>query len=383
MMTLSRGMAITALLCGSIWGQRYAITINAETPDGAQLQAIGQQADPAKKLELMEKFVAEFPKSEGVSWVYSQIIPAYVAANNLDKAGQAANALLAVHPEDLEGPLIVLRGYEKVPNSAEAIKWSKTTWDIAKKQESAPKPNDGEQAKAWEGNQTYVRQVQQYAEYSLMNQAGMAKSGAESLDSVNALEKLNPQSQYLSQTANATFVALQRAGQTDQAVGLAERTLARDPSNEEMLLVAANHYMTKQNNEKALNYATKLVEVMGTKQKPTAVSDEDWAKRKATIAGAGNWISGMIYAQQNKLSPADKSLREALPTLTDDAMKGGALYQLGFVNFKMGEAARDNKRLQEALRFSQQSAAIKSPYQANAAKNVAAIRAKIGPSAAK
>jgi tetratricopeptide (TPR) repeat protein len=383
MMTLTGRLAVAAVICGSVWGQRYATTINAETPDGAQLQAIGQQTDPTKKLELMEKFVTEFPKSDGASWVYSQIIPAYIAANNLDKAGAAASSLLALHPDDLEGPLAVLKAYEKVPNSAEVIKWSKTTWDIAKKQEGAPKPNDAEEAKSWESNQTYVRQVQQYAEYSLMNQAGMAKSATESLDSANALERLNPKSQYLGQTANATFVALQRAGQTDKAVELAEKTLARDPSNEEMLLVAANHFMTKQNNEKALSYATKLVEVMGSKQKPAAVSDEDWTKRQTTITGVGNWISGMIYAQQNKLSPADKSLRAALPTLTDDGMKAGALYQLGFVNFKIGEAAKDNKRLQEALRFSQQSAAIKSPYQASAAKNVAAIRAKVGPSAAK
>ncbi len=382
-MTRNGRLVAVMLLWGSAWAQRYAITINAETPDGAQLQAIGQQSDPAKKLELMEKFVTEFPKSEGASWVYAQLIPAYVAANNLEKAGQAASSLLTLHPDDLEGPLAVLKGYEKTPNASEVPKWAKTTWDIAKKQESAPKPNDAEEAKEWESHQTYVRQVQQYAEYSLLNQAAAAKSAAESLDAVNALEKLNPASQYLSQAGNAAFVALQRAGQTDPAVELAERMLARDPSNEEMLLVASNHYMTKKNNEKALTYATKLVEVMGSKPKPSTLSDEDWTKRKTTILGAGNWISGMIYAQQNKLSLADKALREALPALTDDAMKGGALYQLGFVNFKMGEAARDNKRLQEALRFSQQSAAIKSPYQANAAKNVGAIRAKIGPSAAK
>ena len=98
----------------------------------------------------------------------------------------------------------------------------------------------------------------------------------------------------------------------------------------------------------------------------------------------GPRVAAFSPGTTRNLNPRRRAaLREALPTLTDDAMKGGALYQLGFVNFKMGEAARDKKRLQEALRFSQQSAAIKSPYQATAAKNVAAIRAKIGPSAAK
>lgn len=377
-------LILTGILVSSgILAQRYRITINAETPDGAQLQAIGQQEDPAKKLELMEKFATEFPKSEGISWIYSQMIPAYVAAGNIAKASSTATSLLALHPDDMDAALAVLRGYEKVKDPPAAIKWADTTWGIAKKQQSQPKPADAEEAKSWDESQKYATQVQQYAEYSLMNQAAMAGNPQQSLECLNTLEKLNPQSQYLSQTANAAFVTLQRAGQVDKAVEVADKTLARDPANEEMLLVAANYYMTKQNNDKALSYASKLVEVMGTKTKPAAIADEDWAKRKATLIGAGNWISGMIFASQNKLGQADKSLREALPTLTDDAMKGGALYQLGFVNFKLGEAGKDTKRLQEALRFSQQSAAIKSPYQGSAAKNVAAIRAKVGPSAAK
>lgn len=377
-------LALASLLAASAaWGQRYKPTINAETPEGAQLQAIGQEPDAAKKIALMEKFTAEFPKHEGAPWVYSQMIPAYIAAGDMAKTSAAGERLLALQPDDLESAVTVLRGYEKVKDPAAVMKWSSVTTDLAKKIEAQPKPAGAEEEKTWKDNQDYAKQVRQYAGYALMNQASQATDLQQSIDCVNTIGKLDPQNPYLSQAASIAMVKLQQAGQPEKAAALAEGVLAKDPSSEQMLLVAANYNMTKQQNDKALGYATKLVEVMNTKPKPPQVSEEDWTKTRNTMLGAGNWIAGMIYAAQNKLSMADKSLRDALPLLTDDGMKGGALYQLGFANFKMGEAAGDQKRIQEGFRFSQQSAAIKGQYQAAAAKNVAAIRAKYKVSAAK
>lgn len=376
-------LALTVVLTATAWAQRYQVTIKAETPEGAELQAIGQEADAAKKLALMEKFAGAHPQHDGVSWVYVQLIPVYVASGDMAKASAAGDKLLAIHPDDLEAAVTILKGYEKLKEPAAVAKWSETSATLARKLKAQPKPADAEEAKTWQDNQQYAAQVEQYAEYSLMNQAAQAANPDAALSSLNALDKLNPQSQYGMQAANAAFASLRQANQMDKAVELADRVLAKDSSNEEMLLVASNHYMTKQNNDKAVAYATKLVEVMNTKPKPAQMSDDDWAKRKTTMLAAGNWIAGMTYATQGKLGPADKALREALPALTDEGMKAGALYQLGFVNFKMGETSKNTRQIQDALRFSQQSAGIKGPYQGNAAKNAAAIRAKYGAAAGK
>ncbi|HBY61875.1 MAG TPA: hypothetical protein DEH78_18810, partial [Solibacterales bacterium] len=60
-------------------------------------------------------------------------------------------------------------------------------------------------------------------------------------------------------------------------------------------------------------------------------------------------------------------------------LKAAALFNLGLANFRMGEAAKgeaQSQRILDALRFNQQCAAIKSPFQAQAAKNVAAIKSQ-------
>ncbi len=54
---------------------------------------------------------------------------------------------------------------------------------------------------------------------------------------------------------------------------------------------------------------------------------------------------------------------------TNAALKPEVLFLLGFANFKM-----DN--IVDALKFNQQCAAIKSRFQAQAAKNVAVIRSQ-------
>ncbi|MDX2181517.1 MAG: hypothetical protein SFV18_18120 [Bryobacteraceae bacterium] len=362
-LTIALGFALT----GVSEAQKYRLEINAETPEGALLQQIGTENDAGKKLALMEKFVAAHPKHDGAAWVYSQMVPAQIAGGNLAAAEKSAEALLAMDPDDLETAVAVLKAYEGVDGAEGAAKWSEITSRIAReslKAEGSDKDKD------------YARQVELYAEYALLNQANRAKDGAIAESLAKKLAERNPKSQYLNGAESAAFNAYRRAGQVEQAVAIAERSLARAPGNEEMLLVAADYYMRKNDTAKTLDYATKLVETMPAKPKPEGVSQEDWDKRKATLLSTGNWLAGVSLATQNKFAPADKALREALPGLTDEQMKAAALFHLGVANFRLAEANTDQKRIQDALRFSQEAAAIKGPYQANAAKNATAIRTK-------
>lgn len=283
---------------------------------------------------------------------------------------------VAQEQESLEATVAKLKQYENVSDPESALKVSDATSKMARALLAEPKPQDEAKAKEWDASQDYAKQVDAYADYALFNQVTKTKDSRTALMLTEVLEKRSPKSPYLPQAANTTFFALRQSGQIDQAVSFAERALSWDPQNEEMLIVVADYYMKKNDSAKVLTYSSKLVEVMNQKQKPEQVSDADWTKRKNTLIGAGNWMSGMTYASQNKLNEADKSLRSALPLLTDDQMKAGALYQLGFVNFKLGEASKNVPRIQEAYRFSQQCATIKSPYAANASKNAAAMRAK-------
>lgn len=369
-------IALCVTLAKSASGQRHKFEINTETPEGKELQAIGTENDAAAKLALMEKFLAAHPKHAGAAWVAEQAVAAHLKAGNLAKASAAGDLLLAADPDDLESALAILKGHEQSKEAAGAIRWSNKTSEIARKSLSAPKPADAEEAKNWQAARDYATQVEQYAEYALLNQIARGASPDEAAALVAALEARNPKSQYLGQAAGAAVAALRRANENDKAVAIAERALARDGSNEELLLLAADHYMKQNDSAKTLQYATKLVEVMSSREKPQQMSDTDWAARRNTLLGAGNWMAGVTQATTDRLADADRSLRAALPLLTDDGMKAAALFHLGVANFKLGESANDVKRVQEGFRFSQQCAAMNSPYKANAAKNVTAIQQK-------
>ncbi|MCX6621411.1 MAG: hypothetical protein NTY38_10085, partial [Acidobacteria bacterium] len=187
-----------------------------------------------------------------------------------------------------------------------------------------------------------------------------------------------PQSQYVPQLVGVLFNAYQQAGQKEKAVALAEKVLEKDESNEDMLLAAADYYMGKKDGDKVVLYSGKLVTLMTSKAKPAAVSEADWEKKKKVTLGVGHWLAGMALIGQNKAPAADTELRAALPFIGDNAdLTSSALFQLGLINFRLGDAAKgDTKRILEALKFFQQCAGMKSQFQGQAQKNITVIRAK-------
>ena len=86
--------------------------IDPESPDGILVQRIQQEPTPPRKLALLEKFVAEYPKSNSAAWVYEQLLPIYKDAHEQDKVLATADALLAVDPNDLDSAHDELKGVE-------------------------------------------------------------------------------------------------------------------------------------------------------------------------------------------------------------------------------------------------------------------------------
>ena|SRR2546422_594309 len=100
---------LVLLLVASAAAQRHKVNINTETPEGQLLQQVGQESDDAKKLALLEKFTQDYAKSENSAWVYSQMQPLYVKANQPDKAIEIGDKLIAIDPEDLDTSLTSLK----------------------------------------------------------------------------------------------------------------------------------------------------------------------------------------------------------------------------------------------------------------------------------
>jgi len=375
-MRLSILAAALALAAGLATAQRHKLTINAETPEGQLLQQIGQETDESKKLALLEKFAAEHPKHEGITWVYAQMIPAYTKANQFDKAMEAGEKLLAVDPEDLEMAHAALKAAEAKKDPAAVIKWAAKASEAARKVAQTPKPQEEGEVEDWKTQVDFAKQLDVYTEYALYATALQTTDPRKKIQLVEVLEQRNPQSQYLPQIVGQRFLAYRQAGENEKAVALAEKVLEKEQDDEDMLLVVANSYLEKKKEpDKVLAYSARILEIMKTKAKPEGVSEADWDNKKKLTVGLAHWMTGVIHATQGKWAQADTALRAALPLVGgNEQLKAAALFFLGLSNYRLGEKSGDQDRILDAVRFTEQCAAIRSPYQTQARANLASIR---------
>jgi hypothetical protein len=374
-MTLRVAVLASCLVAATaVSGQeRHKLVINTETEEGKLLQNIGQETDPARKLALMEDFVAKHPKHEGAGWVYSQMQPMYTKAGQHDKALAVADKLVSLDGMDLDAAYAALKAAEARKDPDLIMKWSAKTGEIAARTAASPQPAEADQVETWKGRVDFAKQMVTYTEYALFAAALGNPGPQKTVMLVEALEQRNPKSEYLPKLYAPYIVALSQSA-PDKVVPTAERLSAADPTNEDLLLVLADGYMNKQQNDKTLAASTKLIEVLKTKPKPEGMADADWEKKKNNALGRAYWYSGIVNAATEKWGAADQSLRSALPLIQgNDQLSAPALFYLGLANYRLGKG-KNKVQLQEAIRFTEQAAAIKGPFQSKAAQNAKAFR---------
>jgi tetratricopeptide (TPR) repeat protein len=369
-MRLYTPILILILTAGSALAQRHKLgTVNAETPEGLLLQQIGQTQDESKKLQLMEQFAAQAPKHEAIGWVYEQMQTSYLKAGQPDKALEIGDKLVAMDADDLDAAHQNLKAAEAKKDPDLIRKWSNQTSQIAQKVIQSPQPADADEVDAWKKRVDFAKQLDTYTEYSLYSGAMQTQDPRKRIEMADALTARNPKSQYLPALAELRFNSYRQLGDNPGALAAAEKTLETDQTKEDLLVFVANQYVEKKRDpDKVIAYSAKIVELMNTKPKPEGVSDDDWAKKKKTMSGLAHYMSGTTLFDQKKLAPADKEFRAALPLVEgNDQLKAATLFYAGLTNYQM-------KNIPDALKFNQQCAAIKSPFQAKAAENARVMR---------
>jgi tetratricopeptide (TPR) repeat protein len=358
-----------ALTAAPGWAQCHKLAeVNATTPEGQLLQKAGLEEDAAKKQALQEEFVAQYSQNEAAGWVYEQLLNAYVKANDADKALAAGEKLDAIPPECVEDAQQTLKAAEMKKDPDLVLKWSSKTAELAQKVVASPQPKDADEVENWKARVDYARQVNTYTEYSLYAMAIQTADPKKQAALIEALQQRNPKSEYLAKAVDTLFLAYQKSGATDKAVALAQQVAATGTPSDDMLLVLTQDAVKRKDRDKVHAYCAKLVEAIGSKPKPEGVADADWTKRKNTILVFAYSVNGEQYFNEGKLSPADQELRKALPLAEDNlAVKAEVLFYLGLANSKMEKG-------QEAYSYFKACAALKSPFQAQATKNMTVLR---------
>lgn len=351
-------------------GQRHKIEeINAEKPDGKLLQQIMQENDPAKRTALLEQFTTDFPKNSELPWVLEQLQNVYVKANDADRILSAGDKLLAVDPDDPEAAMQCLKAAESKKDPALIKKYAAVTSAAARKMAAAPQPKEADEQANWKAGVEYAKQVDGYTDYALYRAAVETRDPKVTVDVAETLRRQNPRSEYAAKVVQPLFVAYRQSNDNPKALALAEEVLVSDQSNEDMLLVVADNYaQQKKEPEKVHAYSAKIVEVMAAKPKPEGVSDADWLARKNLVTGLAHYMSGKLYYTESNFARADVELRAALPLVETNAnLKPEVLYLLGFANYKLDKP-------QDAANYYKACAALKSPMQSLAAKNLLGIK---------
>jgi tetratricopeptide (TPR) repeat protein len=364
-------LLVLALACRQGWAQCHKLAeVNTSSPEGQLLQQAGQEADNAKKLVLLEQFASQYPQHEAIGWVYEQLLDGYVKAGDADKALAIGDKLAALPPECVETSQQTLKAAELKKDPDLVLKWSAKTAELAAKVVASPQPKDADEVENWKARVDYAKQVNTYTEYALYAMALQTPDPKKQIVLLEALQQRNAKSEYLAKGNDTLFVAYQKTGANDKAVALAQQVAETGQPGEDMLLVLADNALSKKDGDKVHAYSGKLVEIVNSKPKPDGVADADWTKRKNTILGLAYYMSGKQYYNDVKFAAADKDLRQALPLVeTNAALHAEVLYLLGYANYKLD-------KIQDAVNFYKACAAMKSPYQALATKNLTAIRAQ-------
>lgn len=358
-----------ALSIAPAWTQCRKLTeINSTTPEGQLLQKAGLEEDPAKKLELQEQFVTQFPQHEAAGWVYEQLLAGYLKTGQPDKALAAGEKLNSMPPECVEDSQQTLKAAEAKKDPDLVLKWSARTAELAQKVVASSQPAEADEVENWKARVDYSRQVNIYTEYSLYAMALQTPDPLKQVALIESLQKRNPKSEYLDKAADTLFVAYQKSGQSDKALAFAQQVAANGNPGDDVLLVLTQDAARKKDRDKVHAYSAKLEEAAASKPKPDGVADADWSKRKNGILLFAYSTDGEQYFNDGKLAESDRELRKALPLAEDSpSAKAEVLFYLGLANYKM-------EKVQDASTFFKACAVMKSPFQAQATKNLTAIR---------
>ncbi len=352
-----------AVVVNPMVAQRRKPVYDPETKEGLLIQHIQQEPDPAEKLHYMEQFIVQYPANPSIGWVYDQILPAYVKEQAWDQAMRIGDKRIALDPEDLDAAKLSLKAAESQGNREDIATWADRSWQVASRVAAKGGRNAAD-----------AQQMQLYAEYTFFSIAQQTPDPATRIGMLKSLQERNPKSPYAENIPAECFAIYKKLNQMDKALALADRTLAEDPDNVDMLMAVSEFYFpTGDGRERVIANSVRVIDALAKKLRPASLGEEDWAKKKAHMLASAYYMGGVANSLTAQYGRADQMLREALPLIAGDGtQEATAFYQLGIANYHLAD--KDPSRAKEALAYWRRCASIKSNFQAQAVKNVQAVR---------
>jgi len=363
------------LASAALAADRHKLDVDPETQDGILLQRIEQEPTAPRKLVLLEKYVAEYPKTAAIAWVYEQLLPMYMEANQWDRVIATAEGLLAADPNDLDSAHDALKAAEAQNDPELRAKYAPLAWDLATRTLQSSKPADPDDLPDWTKQMAFAREVLDYSEYTIATLAAAQTDDLKRAELTLLLQERNPQSKFLVLTKKQTVIELASLN-PQKAIQLAEEGLVKDPDNLDFLMTIADHNMSLERNlPQVLAYSLHILELVQGRPQPPDIKLSEWEKKKAKFTGWASWMAGVVYGKQGRYGLSDCYLRVAVSYIHEDQrLLAAAYFYLGYANYALAGELADKGRAIEAVRFSKQCADMDSPFRSLALKNLEALR---------
>jgi tetratricopeptide (TPR) repeat protein len=373
---LSGVLLLFVALSTSVFAQQIGkyVPVQAGSEADHALTEINATTDPAKKLELLEKFAAG-PGKEGDYPLLANglFVDYYLSQKNYDKTFEYGEKVFALDPDSFQNAVSMVRAAAEKGDVDRLMSYGEKASGITQRFQAAPAPA-GTSAEIWaeqkartlEANKDTYTYVQQLVFSSVLQ----AKDAAKRAAMLVKFAQLFPDSTYAGQALGVAATSYQQAQNITKMLEVANGLLAKDPNNLGMLLLLSDYYCDKADQlDKAAGYAKKAIAALDTAAKPEGMTDEQWAQQQGLQKGLALSSLGQVNIEKKDNAQAVDNLKAAAPLVKpDDGSYARNQYRLGFALLNL-------KRNAEAKDAFTQAASVNSPYKAMALDKLKSLAA--------
>lgn len=336
------------------------ISIRAGTPEDKALAEITAASDPAKKLELLDRFLADFGQGDMALVAYEAYIAHYACAKNYEKVFEYGDKALALDPDSFNTAFSLVRAAQEKSDTAKLFTYGERISGILQRYKASPPP-EGEDAANWDRKKAMAINENQdninFVQYALVAAAGQTADPATRAKYLESYLAAFPDSPYAANAESSLAFAYQQAQNTAKMIEVAQKALTHDANNLGMLLLLSDFWSERgEQLGKAEEYARKALGVLAQTPKPVNLTDEQWAQQKSLQQGLANSALGQIHIRAGRNAQAADAFRAAAPLLKSDA------YSYARNQYRLGFALINLKRMPEARTAFTEAASVESPY---------------------
>lgn len=349
------------------------VSLMAGSPEDKAYAEIAATKDPAQKLALMDKFLADFGQTDMAVVAYELYISYYQAEKNNAKVIEYCEKLLGADPDNLAAAFNEVRAAQEKSDQAALFTAGERVGGIMTRYKAKTAP-EGTSAGDWEQekerNLADAQNNVSYVEYTLFTSAYQAQSPAAKAALFERFVSAFPDSPYTPNAQALVAAAYQQAQNYPRMLEFANRILARDANNLSMLLLLADYYSERgEQLDKAEEYAKKSSSLLASAKKPEGVPDDQWKKQVDIQKGLALSALGQVYIQRHRDAQALAAFSSAAPLLKPDPVT----YARN--QYRRGFALLNLKRVNEAKAALTEAASIPSPYRGLAQEKLISIGA--------